>query len=192
MDRSAKLEVAAKTDGQPRKPVLFAPDREKVRQSLGGMAVSAVACVDHRDGGVGRRNVGSALLGVAHRNDISIARYGLGRVRNALALCGRGSARARNGDDMSAQLIHCGLKAHTGAGRWLKKQRRKLLAVAGVGVLVRICNDVLRRGNELFKLLRAQIQNVDHRALHLAPPIQLSSEGLSRKALRRLTSSGLM
>ena len=56
MDGAAELQVTAEADGQMIQPSLAAADGQHVQQRLGGMAVTAVAGIDHRNtGNTGRR-----------------------------------------------------------------------------------------------------------------------------------------
>ena len=191
MHGAAELEVAAQADGQVREAALFAPDGQKVGQRLRGVVVAAVAGVDHRHVRLHRGHQRRALLGVAHGDDVRVAGDDFHGVGNALALGGRGRGRLGKAQHLPAQFVHGRLKAEARARGGLEKQRRQLLAVAGLGVFLGVGDDVFRRGDEAGDLLRREFQNADQ-APHFAPPIQLSSEGLSRKASRRAMSSSLI
>ena len=68
---------------------------------------------------------------------------------------------------------------------------RELFAMAFLRIIRGMRDDVLRRCDEGVELAYRKIEDVDD-ASHFAPPIQLSSDGLSRKAMSRAMSSGRM
>ena len=189
MDGAAELQVAAEAHRQIIEPALFPVQGQKVRQRLGGVVVAAVAGVDHRDGGVHGRYQGRALLGVAHGDDVRIAADGFGGVGYALALGGRGGIGRGKADDIAAQLVHGRLEAEAGAGGGLKKQGGQLFPVTHMGEPVGIRDDLIGRVDQGLDLFHRQVGNTDETS-HL--PIQLSSEGLARKASSRCTSAGAM
>ena len=56
-------------------------------------------------------------------------------------------------------------------------------------IVCRVRNDIVGCGNQLINLLFAETENVNQ-MFQWFTPIQLSSEGLSRKASSRATSQG--
>ena len=134
---------------------------QKVGQRLRGVGMTAVTGVDDRNGSILRGNVGRPLLGVAHSHDVGIAGKNLSSICHALALRGGGATSIRKADHAAAQLQHCCLKAEAGTGRRLKKQGCQLFAVASLGILGRIFDDVMRCGDQPIQLLHRKIMNVD-------------------------------
>ena len=158
---SAVLEVAAKAYGQIVESALFTVDGVKVSQSLGGMAMAAVARIDHGDGSIGCGYQRSALQGVTHGNDICIAGNDLCGICNAFALGCRGRACAGNRNHVTAQAEHCCFKAESGTGRGFKKQGSQDLAVASVRVLSGVIRNVACRCNQLIQLFNGQLDRVN-------------------------------
>ena len=191
MDSSAELQIAAKTDGQMIQSPELTVNGQQIRKGLGGMAVTAVTRVDDGHTGSAGRNKGRTLLGMAHGDDICVAAHHLDGVGHALALGGRTVAAIGKAEHIAAELIHGSFKAQSGAGRGFKKQGRQLLTVAGLCILFRLRNDVHGAVDQLLQLHHGEIHDVKQ-VSHLLPPIQLSSEGLLRKAIRRSMSSALI
>ena len=128
--------------------------------------------IDDGDAGCPGGDVGRALFGMAHGDDVRIAADGVDRVTHRLALgagAGVGFGKAQHA---AAQGQHGRLKAEPGAGGGLEKQGGQLLAVAGVTVLCRVCDDILRRGNELVNLLHREVGYID-KVSHGAIPLCL-------------------
>ena len=69
--------------------------------------------------------------------------------------------------------------------------RGKYLVAADLVVFFWLSHDVVCDGYQLVDLPGGEVEDVYY-APHFAPPIQLSSEGLLRKAIRRFTSSGFI
>ena len=102
MDGAAKLQIAAQTNGQIIQPAHAAADGHQVGQGLGGVLVTTVTGVDHRNAGVAGSTQRCALLGVAHGNDIGIAGHHPDGVGHALALGGAGHVLAGEAQHMTA------------------------------------------------------------------------------------------
>ena len=86
MDGTAVLQIAAQTDGQMIQTAQFPVNGQQIRQSLGGMEVTAVTGVDHRDGCGSGSDLGRTLLGMAHGNDVSVVADGLCGIGHAFTL----------------------------------------------------------------------------------------------------------
>ena len=180
VDGAAEFQIAAQTDGQVVEAALFPPDGQQVGQSLGGMEVPAVTGVDDgHTGGTGSHQR-SALLRMAHGDNVGVAAHGAHGVGHALALGGGAALGTGKADDIAAQLVHGRLKGQAGTGGGLEEQGGQLLITAGIPVLYRVCDNILCRGNELVQLLHGQIHNINQVTHHTPPLIQLSSEGLLR------------
>ena len=191
MDGAAELQIAAEAHGHAVEAALLAVNGQKVGQRLGGVVVAAVAGVDDGHGGFHGRDHRRALLEVAHGDNVGVASHHADGVGHALAL-GRGAVgRIGKADDVAAQLVHGGFEAQARARGRLEEQRRQLLARALVGVIIGMGDDVVGGGEQLVDLRGREVENVDQMS-HSAPPIQLSSLGLLRKAISRCTSSGRM
>ena len=91
MDGTAEFQVSAQADGQMIETALQGADRHQVCQGLGGMLMSAVARVNHRDRGNGCGYHGRTLLRMTHGAYISIAGNHTNRIGNTFSLgCGAG------------------------------------------------------------------------------------------------------
>lgn len=116
VDGSAEFEVAAKAYGEVIESTDLTFDGEQVGKGLGGVIMSAVACVYDRDIGVFDRDAGCAFLGVAHCDDIGVAIDHADSIGDAFAFgCGR-RGRLGEAEDISAQVEHCRFKAEAGTG----------------------------------------------------------------------------
>ena len=156
----------------------------------------AVPGVDNGDlaelgGGEGR-----ALLRVAHGDDIRVAAHRVDGVPHGLPL-GRGAGGGLGEAQHAApQGQHSGLKGEPGPGGGLEEEGGQLLMGAGVLVLGGVCEDVLRRGNQLVDFLHGEVGDVNDVSGHtgsfpwFSQSLQLSSEGFARNFFRRLMSSG--
>ena len=102
MDGAAELQIAAQTNGQIIQSAHAAADGHQVGQGLGGVLVTTVTGVDHRNAGVAGSTQRCALLGVAHGNDIGIAGHHPDGVGYALALGGAGHVLAGKAQHMAA------------------------------------------------------------------------------------------
>ena len=110
MYRAAETQVSAKSDMQAGKVPHFPPNGQKVGQRLGGMIVSAVPGVNHRDPRFGAGNQRCALFGVTHGDNIGITSHNPDGIRHALPF-GRGrTLRLGKAQNLSAQLVHGRLK----------------------------------------------------------------------------------
>ena len=188
MHRASEFQIAAKADCQSVKSALFAFDCQQVGHRLRRVAVTAVAGVDHRNRRVVGRNERRSLFRVAHGNDIGVAAHSLCRIGHAFTLCnGRGVA-AGNGQHIAAEFIHRGFKAQPCARGRFKKERCQFLVRTGMLILFGIVDDILRHFEQLIEFFHGKIENIDDRS-HTFPPIQLSSDGLLRNAIRRAMSS---
>ena len=136
----------------------------------------------------------SALLGVAHGDDVAVTADGADGVGHALALGGGGAVGGGEAQHLSAQTQHGALEAETGAGGGLEEQGGQNFAVALVGIGGGMVDDVAGGVHQLHDLLRGQLQNVNEMVHTVHSPflIQFSSEGSSRKASSRATSPCVM
>ena len=125
------------------------------------MVVTAVTGVDDRDTGLPGGHQGRTLLGVTHGDDVGVAAHGLDRVGDAFALGGGAVGGGGEADDVAAQLVHGRLKAQAGACRGLKEQGGQLFAVADLGILGGIGDDVLGGGDKLLNLSLGQVGDAD-------------------------------
>ena len=180
MHRAAELQVAAQADGHPADFPPLAADGEHVGEGLGGVLVAAVPGVDNGDVGVAGGHIGGALLKVAHGGDVGVAGNHADGVGNALPLGGGAAARRGEPQHLAPQAHHGGLEAQTGAGAGLVEQGGQNLAVAGVGVLCRAGQDVLRQREQPVRLLAGEIQRVD-KVSHKVPSFPKSSLYIPRK-----------
>ena len=190
MHRTAEFQVTANPDCKIAEAPLLPVDRQQIGKCLRGVVVSAVPRIDHRDGSIYRSYQRRTFLGMAHGDNIRVAGDNLCCIRNTLPLGGRGALRLGEADYRSAELKHCSFKAEPCAGRWFEKQRCDFLAAAELTVSGRICDNIIRSIHELLQLFYRKVLNGYKTAFHAFPPIQLSSEGLSRKRSSRSTSSG--
>ena len=126
---------------------------------------------------------------MAHGDDVRVAGHYAHGVGYGFALGCGGGLGLGEAQHVAAQLVHGRLKAQAGAGGGLEEQRGQLLAVAGLGVLLGVCDDVHRAVDELLNFLGGQLHDVDQMSHALPPVIQLSSLGLLRNAISRATSS---
>ena len=188
MHGAPEFQVTAESHGEVFKPALLAINGQQVCQRLGGMIVPAVPGIYDGDARVHCGDQRRTLLGVAHGDDVGVAADNLCRVGNAFSLGGRGALGFGEADHVSAELIHGGLKTQPGAGGGFKEQGGELLSAAEPAVGLGPGDDVVCGVNQLLKLFRAEIKNVNQASLHTL--LQLSSEGLFRKAISRFTSSG--
>ena len=133
------------------------------------MIVAAVTGVDDGDAGRPGGNVGRALLGVAHGDDVGVAADHPGGVGHALALGGGGGTGFAEAQHRAAQLQHGGLEAQAGAGGRLKEQGGQLLVGASVPVVFGVGNDVLGGGDQLVQLVNAQFQDAVQTSHAFAP-----------------------
>ena len=201
MHGTAELQVAAETQCHVLQAAAVALDGQDIRQCLGRMEMSAVAGIDEGHCGVHGGHHRRALLGMPHGDDVRIVGNRCNGVGYRLTLGGRGIGCTGKAQALSAQLQHGRLKGKAGPGRGLKEEGCQLLVGASVPVLLRMRLDVIGHIHQMIDLFHREIQNVDDRSclvLHdpvsslSAYPIQLSSEGLSRKRRIRASSSGLM
>ena len=162
MHRAAELQVAAQPHRQAGEAALFPADGQQVRQGLGGVRVAAVPRVDHGYGGVHGGHPGRSLLRMAHGDNIRVAADGLHRVRHALPLRHGAGVRPGHGDHVSAQLVHGRLKAQAGPGAGLKEEGRQFFPPAGLRVIVRVSDDILRPVHQRVQLLQGKIRNINH------------------------------
>ena len=169
VDSTAELQVTAQTYGQVFKTALFAPDGQKVRQSLGGVVVTAVAGIDHGDTCLADGHHRSAFLGMAHGNDVSVAANGAHSISHALALSGGGGGCGTEAQHIAAQFHHSRFKAEAGTGGGFKEQGGQLLAVASVGIFFGVCDDIFRGLKKTVHLLHSQVGDVQQALHHLAP-----------------------
>ena len=88
MNRATELKVTAEANGHIVKPPLQGLNGHKIRQSLGGMLMPAVAGIDNRNARKLARDHGSTFFRVTHGNDIRIAGDHTNRVGNTLSLTG--------------------------------------------------------------------------------------------------------
>ena len=191
VDRSAVFQIAAETYREVIKRTLFAVDGQQVGERLRGMKMSAVSRIYQRHRRVHRRYHGSPLLRVAHGDYVGVAVDYLYCVGESLALRGGAGARAGETDDLTAEREHRALEAESRARRGLKKQRCENLVAADLVIFFWLRRYIVGNRYKPVNLLCGEVENIYY-APHFAPPIQLSSEGLLRKAIRRLTSSGFI
>ena len=161
MDGATVLEVAAKADGNMVKATQLTLDGKEVGKRLGGVVVTAVARVDHGNGRVAGGHEGRTLLEVAHRDYVSVAADDLGGVRHALPLGRGGRARVGKAQHLAAKLVHRGLEGQTRTGGRLEKQGGKLFAVAGLGVLAGVRDDVLGNLYKLVNFCNRKLLNIN-------------------------------
>ena len=173
MDGAAELEVAAQAHGQVVQMALQPVDGEQVGEGLGGMLVAAVAGVDEGAVHLGSGHGGSALLGMAHGDDVGIALHGAHGVGHALTLGGRAGIGRRKTQHLATETEHCGFKAQTGAGAGFKKQCGQDLAVTLVSKSLGVFDDSVGESEELVDLLRGQIERTDQFLHEGGPPLQI-------------------
>ena len=161
MNCSSVLEVTAKAHGEALKATLLASDGEKVSQSLGGVVVSAVTCIDNRCHTVSISHKGSTLNKVAHSNYIGITAYNPCCICNTLALDGRGIGAVAEADNISAQLIHSCLKGKPCTGGGLKEQSSKLLSLTALCVLIGICDNILSNIHKRIKFFNTEFSYIN-------------------------------
>ena len=157
MDSAAVFQVTAQADGQIVQAAQLAVNGQQVCQGLGGMVVAAVTGIDDGNGGSAGGNIGRALTGVAHSDDICIAADRLGSIGNALALGSGGGTGFGEAQYRAAQLQHSRLETQTGTGGGLEKEGCKLLMGTGIPVLLRMRRDILGGGNQLVQLFGGKI-----------------------------------
>ena len=161
VDGAAELQVAAQADGQVVETALAAADGHQVGHGLGGVLVSAVACVDDRDAGVPAGPQRCALLGVAHGHDVGVAGHDADGVGHALALGSAGHVLTGEAKDMAAEVQHRGLKGEAGAGGRLVEQGGQLFVGGHILISGRVGADVVGQVQQRGDLLLAEIQRID-------------------------------
>ena len=72
MDRSTELQISAQTNGDMVQAAFHRTDRKQICQSLGGMLMTSIACIDHRDLGSHRTYQRRAFLWMAHGADVCV------------------------------------------------------------------------------------------------------------------------
>ena len=158
VDRPAELEVAADADREVVEASLELADGHHVQKSLSGVLVAAVARVDDGDIRELRGNVCRAFFVVADGRDIGEAGHDADRVGDALSFSGGRLVCAGETQRFAAQIHHGRFKAETGTGAGLIKERRDLLAVAGMRVFIGVLLDVCSQIKELIEFLSGKIQ----------------------------------
>ena len=160
VDSASELQVSAAAYGEAFEATHLAVDGEKVGKGLCGMVVAAVACVNNGDGAVEAGNIGSAFLGMAHCDYIRKAVDGFCGVGDALALGDGRVGGIGKADNMSAQLIHCRLKAESGAGGGLIEESCQLFAGALLSISIGMGDYILGGGNETVNFLGGEVENI--------------------------------
>ena len=125
----------------------------------------AVACIDHRDGGTGRRNHRRPLFGMTHGTDVRIAGDDPDGVGNTFSFgSGRGT-RVGKPKYLTAQIQHGGFKTEACPGARLIKAGCQLFAFTNMGVTVHMLFHIIGQGKELFQLSGCKIQRT-HKMSH--------------------------
>ena len=163
------FQIAADADGQIVQSAQLPGNGQNIRKGLGGVVVTAVTGIDDRDAGSPGGNVGRALLGVPHGDDIGVAADHPGGIGHALALGGGGGTGLAEAQHRTAQLHHSRFKAQSGTGGRLEKQGRQLLVGAFIPVGFRMGNDVLGGGDQLVQFFYTQFQNAVQTSHAFAP-----------------------
>ena len=171
MNRPAEFQVPTAADDQIVQTALLLLDGEQVRKGLGGVVVAAVPGVDHRHRRLVGRHQRSALLGVAHGDDVRKAAHRPGGIRHALPLHGRRALGLGKAQNLSAQLVHGRLKAQAGPGGGFVKEGGQLFAAALlpvlppltgsplVSIIVPAYNEEVNAVGSLHNLLRCDYPN---------------------------------
>ncbi len=149
--------------------------------------MSSVPRVDNRYACSFCRHQRRPFFGMPHGDDIGITADGFHRIRNAFPFGGGTALGFGKTNYISTQSVHGCFKTQSGAGGGLKKQRRQYFVLTGFLILFRMFDDIFCFGNEGVDLFRRQVHDINQ-VSHFTPSIQLSSEGLFRKARRRATS----
>ena len=146
------LQVAAHHHLQPVQGAPLPADGEHIQQGLGGVLVGAVAGVDHRDPGDGRRPLRRARLKVPQRDHVAVVLDGADGVLQGLPLPdGGGLLGVGHGDAGAAQLVHGRLEGQPGAGGGLVEEGTQHHVPQGAHVRL-----ALDDGLQLFR----QVQDV--------------------------------
>ena len=195
MDGPAEAEVTAETDGDAVDMAEFPLDREEVRQGLRRVAVGAVAGVDDRHGRYFRGVKLRTLDVVAHGDDVGEAADHADGILHALTL-GDGTAPGiGEAEHVAAEFHHGGGETQPRTGTGLVKEGRKFLMRHAALVTFAVGDDILGQRDDFVDLGLGEVGRVDE-VFHVRVCgyylIQLSSEGLSRKARMRSFQPGPM
>ena len=189
MHRASVTQISAEPHRQVVQSSLFSLYGQQVRQGLGGMIVSAVAGIDHGHRRMSDSHRRGAFLRVAHGKNIHIARHhGDGIGKTFPFGCGAG-VRIGKAQHIAPQGQHRRFKAESGSGGRLEKEGGKGLMLHGILIPFGMGVHLLRQIHHPFDFPGGQVQNIQKMLHACSFPIQLSSEGLSRKAISLFTSS---
>ena len=150
--------------------------------------MTAVTGIDDRHLRVHGGGKGSALLGVAHGDDVGVAADGVDGVAHGLTLGGGAGHGLGEAQGAAAQGQHGGFKAQAGAGRGLEEEGGQLLVGTGVLVFGGVCDDVLGGGDQLIDLLHAQVNHIQDITRHGISFLNRSN--FRRRDLHGISSGG--
>ena len=170
---ASEFQVAAQTDRQMVQPSLQAADGHQIRQRLGGMLMTAIACIDDGDAGKGCCDHGSALFGMAHGADIRIAGNDADGVSNAFPFGGGGGCRIGEAEHASAKIQHGGLKAQPGSGTGFIEAGGEFFPRTGVREGNRILFNIGSELKQPVQLLYGKIKRVHQMSHVLSPSLSL-------------------
>ena len=140
--------------------------RQKIRQSLRGMLVTAVAGIDDRNGSVVSGNRGSTLLRMTDDHDIGKTGDDARRIGHGFALRCRRGLSARKAHRASAEIQHGGLMGKTGSRRRLVEAGRHFSALAGMRVFFRVQTNVVSTIKKLLELLHGKVKRCQQISFH--------------------------
>ena len=160
MHRASELEVAAEADGQIIEAANLTLDCQQVGESLGGMRVGAIAGIDDGDTAVHSRDESRALLKMAHGDDIGKAIDYLSGVGTRLALADRRILRVGETEHIAPELHHRGREAEARAGGGFVEESGEFLALAGLGVVFGMIDDIKGEIDDFLGLLLGKIGRI--------------------------------
>ena len=170
-------------------------DGQEVRQRLRRMAVGAVPGVDDGHGRHFRGIQLGAFDMVSHGDHVGEAAHHADGVLHALALGDGAAAGIGETEHVAAEFHHGGSEAQPRTGAGLIEEGGEFLVGHAALVAFAVGDDILGQGDDFVNLGLGQVGRVDevfHVRVYGYSLIQLSSEGLSRKARMRSFQPGPM
>ena len=161
VDGAPVLQVAAQTDGHAVDGTTVALDGGQVGQGLGGVHVTAVPGVDDGHFGVQRCCLGSALLGVAHDDDIGVGGDHFDGILQRFTFGSRRAVGVVKAEHRAAQPQHGGLEGEFRPGGGFKEQVGLDAPLARLGKGRRVVHDLGAALVQIFPLCPGQVAKID-------------------------------